>query len=98
LRTTLDKLLEKKYIRPSESPAGAPILFVNKKPGEPRQMCVDFRGINDITIKNRYPLPNIKELQDQLSNAKWFTALDLRDGYHLIRIKKGEEWKTAFCT
>jgi hypothetical protein len=61
-------------------------------------MCVDFRGINDITIKNRYPLPNIKELQDRLSNAKWFTALDLRDGYHLIRIKKGEEWKTAFCT
>jgi hypothetical protein len=98
LRETLDKLIAKGYIRPSESPAGAPILFVNKKPGEPRRMCVDFRGINDITIKNRYPLPNIKELQDRLSNAKWFTALDLRDGYHLIRIKKGEEWKTAFRT
>jgi hypothetical protein len=61
-------------------------------------MCVDYRKLNDITIKNRYPLPNITELRDQLSRAKIFTAMDLRDGYHLIRIKLGDEWKTAFRT
>jgi hypothetical protein len=69
-RETLDKLKKKGYIRPSESPAGSPILFVDEKPGEPRRMCVDFRKLNDITIKNRYPLPNIKELQDRLANAR----------------------------
>jgi hypothetical protein len=61
-------------------------------------MCVDYRKLNDITVKNRYLLPNITELRDRLLRAKIFTALDLRDGYHLIRIKKGEEWKTAFRT
>ena len=60
------------------------------------RMCVDYRKLNDITIKNRYPLPNITELQDRLAHAKMFTALDLRDGYHLVRIKVGDEWKTAF--
>ena len=72
-------------------------MFVPKKDGTDR-LCVDYRQLNDITIKNQYPLPNITELQDRLSRAKIFTALDLRDGYHLIRIKKGEEWKTAFRT
>jgi hypothetical protein len=96
-RKQLDKDLKKGYIRPSTSPAGFPILFVPKKNGPPR-MCVDYRKLNDITVKNRYPLPNITELRDRLSRAKVFTALDLRDGYHLIRIKKGEEWKTAFRT
>jgi hypothetical protein len=61
-------------------------------------MCVDYWKLNDITVKNWYLLPNITELQDQLLRAKIFTALDLRDGYHLIWIKKGEEWKTAFYT
>jgi transposase InsO family protein len=97
LREKLDKDLKKGYIRPSSSPAGFPILFVPKKNGPPR-MCVDYRKLNNITIKNRYPLPNITELRDRLSRAKIFTAMDLRDGYHLIRIKKGEEWKTAFRT
>ena len=72
-------------------------MFVPKKDGTDR-LCVDYRQLNDITVKNRYPLPNIAELTDRLSRAKIFTALDLRDGYHLIRIKKGEEWKTAFRT
>jgi transposase InsO family protein len=97
LKDYLDKSLKKGYIRPSTSPAGYPILFVPKKDGSLR-LCVDYRKLNDITVKNRYPLPNISELQDRLSDAKIFTALDLRDGYHLIRIKKGEEWKTAFRT
>lgn len=97
LREYIDKSLAKGYIRPSKSPAGYPIMFVPKKDGTDR-LCVDYRQLNDITVKNRYPLPNIKELRDRLSRAKIFTALDLRDGYHLIRIKEGEEWKTAFRT
>jgi len=91
----IDEMMKKGYIRPSTSPAGFPILFVPKKDGSLR-MCVDFRRLNDITIKNRYPLPNIQELRDRTSGAKYFTCLDLRDGYHLIRMKEGEEWKTAF--
>jgi hypothetical protein len=61
-------------------------------------MCVDYWKLNDIMVKNRYLLPNIIELRDRLLRAKIFTALDLRDGYYLIRIKKGEEWKTVFRT
>lgn len=57
---------------------------------------MDYRALNDITIKDRYPLPWIDELRDRLRKAKYFTKLDLRDGYHLIRIKEGEEWKTAW--
>jgi hypothetical protein len=90
LREKLDKDLKKGYIRPSSSPAGFPILFVLKKNRPPR-MCVDYRKLNDITIKNRYPLPNITELRDRLSRARIFTAIDLRDRYHLIRIKEGKE-------
>jgi len=59
-------------------------------------MCVDYRQLNDITIKDAYPLPLISDLRDRLHGAKWFTALDLPDAYNLIRIKKGDEWKTAF--
>ncbi|CAD0052049.1 unnamed protein product [Aureobasidium pullulans] len=78
-------------------PAGYPILFAPKKDGSLR-LCVDYRKINDITIKNRYPLPNIEELQDRLSKAKWFSKIDLKGAYNLIRMKEGEEWKTAFRT
>jgi hypothetical protein len=70
---------------------------VAKKDGSDR-LCVDYRMLNDITIKNRYPLPNISELQDRLAGAQYFTALDLRGAYNLIRMKEGEEWKTAFRT
>jgi hypothetical protein len=72
-------------------------MFVPKK-NKKLQLCVNFWKLNDITIKNRYLLPNISELQDRLAYTKIFTALDLRGAYNLIRIKKGEEWKTAFRT
>lgn len=97
LREYIDKNLERGYIRPSSSPAGYPILFVPKKNGKLR-LCVDYRQLNDITIKNRYPLPRIDELQDKFRTAKYFTKFDLREGYYLVRMKEGEEWKTAFRT
>ena len=85
-------------IQPSKSPAGAPILFVPKPNGNLR-LCVDYRALNDVTIKNRYPLPLMNELGDRVAGAKIFTKLDLRDGYYyLIRIKEEDEWKTAFRT
>ena len=97
LRQYLDDSLEKGWIQPSKSPAGAPILFVPKADGSMR-LCVDYRGLNKITIKNRHPLPLISELLDRLSRAAIFTKLDLRDAYHRLRIRKGDEWKTAFKT
>ena len=97
LREYIQENLKKGFIRPSESPAGFPILFVPKKDGKLRP-CIDYRKLNEITIKNRYPLPNISELQDRLAGAMFFTALDLRGAYNLIRMKEGEEWKTAFRT
>ena len=97
LRKYLDENLARGFIRKSTSPAGYPILFAPKKDGSLR-LCVDFRKLNDITVKNRYPLPNIGELQDRLATAKWFTKIDLRGAYNLIRMRPGEEWKTAFRT
>ena len=97
LKEYLASALEKGWIRPSKSPAGAPILFVPKKDGSMR-MCIDYRGLNKITVKNRFPLPLISELLDRLSHAKIFSKLDLRDAYHRLRIKEGDEWKTAFRT
>ncbi|KAK6221471.1 reverse transcriptase domain protein [Colletotrichum tabaci] len=91
----LDENLKKGYIRPSESSAGYPILFVPKKNGKLR-LCVDYRQLNSITKKNCYLLPLISELRDLLHGANWFTALDLKGAYNLIRMKEGEEWKTAF--
>jgi hypothetical protein len=72
-------------------------MFVLKKDGKLRP-CINFRKLNEITIKNRYPLPNISELQDRLAGAQYFTALDLQGAYNLVRIKEGKEWKTAFRT
>ena len=97
LREYLDAALAKGWIRHSTSPAGAPILFVPKKDGGLR-LCVDYRGLNKVTIKNRHPLPLISETLDRLYGAKCFTKLDLKDAYHRLRIKKGDEWKTAFRT
>jgi hypothetical protein len=97
LREYLEENLKKGFIRKSTSPAGYPILFAPKKDGNLR-LCVDYRQLNEITIKNRYPLPNIQELQDRLQGANYFTKLDLRGAYNLIRMKEGEEWKTAFRT
>ena len=73
------------------------MLFAPKKNGSLRP-CIDYRKLNAITKKNRYPLPRIDELQDRLIGAKWFTAIDIRDAYYRIRMKEGEEWKTAFRT
>ena len=97
LREHLDDALGKGFIRPSNSPAGAPILFVKKKDGS-LQLCVNYRGLNCITRKNRYPLPLIGDLLDRLRSAKVFTKIDLRAGYNNVRIAPGHEWKTAFRT
>jgi hypothetical protein len=101
LREYLDENLRKGYIRQSTSPAGYPLLFVPKKSADGTKKwrpCIDYRRLNEITIKNRAPLPLISEMRDRLRKAQWFTALDLRGAYNLIRIKEGEEWKTAFRT
>ncbi|KAJ1571697.1 hypothetical protein NDA11_002284 [Ustilago hordei] len=97
LRRYLDENLEKGFIRPSKSPARSPVLFVPKKDGGLR-LCVDYRGLNEITIKNRAPLPLIEEQLFLLRKARIYTKLDLRAAYNLIRVAKGDEWKTAFGT
>lgn len=85
------------FIRPSSSPAGAGFFFVGKKDGGLRP-CIDYRGLNKITVKNRYPLPLMATAFDLLQGATIFTKLDLRNAYHLVRVKEGDEWKTAFNT
>ena len=97
LREYLAEALDRGWIRESSSPAGAPILFIPKKYGE-LQLCIDYRGLNRLTIKNRYPLPLIGELMDRLSKAKHYTKLDLWNAYYRICIWEGDEWKTAFRT
>lgn len=81
----------------SSSPVGAGFFFVNKKDRTLRP-CIDFRGMNDITVKNTYPLPLINSAFNPLHDATIFTKLDLRNAYHLIRIREGDKWKTAFNT
>ena len=97
LKKHLADLLAKGFIKPSTSPFGAPVLFVHKKEGTLR-LCVDYRALNKITIKNRYPLPRIEELMDRLAGAKYFSKIDLYSGYHQIRIKKEDTYKTVFRT
>lgn len=97
LRKTLTDLLDKGFIRVSSSPAGAPILFV-KKPGGGLRFCVDYRALNAITRKDRYPLPLIRETLNRIGKARWFTKLDVVSAFHKIRIAEGDEWKTAFRT
>jgi len=97
LREYIDDNLKKGFIRRSESPAGAPVLFVPKKDQDLR-LVVDYRALNRSTIKNRCPLPLISETLDRLREARIFTKLDLKGAYNLIRMAKGEEWKTAFRT
>ena len=97
LKDYIDKNLKTGYISRSKSPAGAPILFVKKRDGSLR-LCVDYRGLNAVSIKNKYPIPLISEILDRLQKARIFTKLDLRGAYNLIRIKEGDEWKTAFRT
>uniref|UniRef100_A0A4W5LZ43 ribonuclease H n=1 Tax=Hucho hucho TaxID=62062 RepID=A0A4W5LZ43_9TELE len=83
------------FVRPSTSPAGAGFFFVSKKDGSLRP-CIDYRGLNSITIRNRYPLPLMSTAFELLQGASIFTKLDLRNAYHLVRIRQGDEWKTAF--
>jgi len=78
------------------SPAGFPILFVPKPHGRGLRLCVDYRAQNRITIPNQYLLPLMQELQDRVQGAQWFTKMDLKNRFHLIRVKEGDEWKTAF--
>src|SRR3979490_2210046 len=88
---------KKGFIHPSHSSHGAPVLFVRKKDSS-LQLCVDFRGLNRITKKDRYPLPLITDLLDAPKKARIYTKIDLRHAYHLVRIAEGDKWKTAFRT
>ncbi|KAK9083378.1 hypothetical protein Scep_029849 [Stephania cephalantha] len=97
LREQLDELLELGSIHPSMSPWGASILFVKKKDGSLR-LCIDYRQLNKVTVKNEYPLPRIDDLFDQLTGAQWFSKIDLRSGYHQLRIRAEDREKTAFRT
>jgi hypothetical protein len=97
LKCWLDENLSKGFIHTSLSPTAAPILFVKKGDGWFR-LVIDYRGINEGTVKNRYPLPLLQDTLINLSKAKWFTKLDIRRAYNLIRMAEGEEWKTAFHT
>ncbi|KAG0158308.1 hypothetical protein PDIDSM_5821 [Penicillium digitatum] len=96
-QTHLPAVTEGGYIRASKSSAGYPIIFVPKKDGSLR-LCVDYRHLNSITIKDRHPLPLIHEMQDRLGRAKYYSKYDITNAYHRIRIKTGHEWKTAFRT
>ena len=97
LRQFLDENLAAGFIRPSRSSHGAPILFAKKKDGSLR-LCVDFRGLNKLSKKDRYPLPLISDLLNSPGKARVYTKIDLRHAYHLIRIREGDEWKTTFRT
>ncbi|GJS04093.1 putative nucleotidyltransferase, ribonuclease H [Tanacetum coccineum] len=91
------ELLERGFIQPSVSPWGAPVLFVKKKDGSMR-LCIDYRELNRVTIQNRYPLPRIDDLFDQLQGAKYFSKIDLRSGYHQLQVRPEDIPKTAFRT
>jgi hypothetical protein len=97
LTKQLEALLSKDLIRPSSSPYGAPVLFARKKDGTLR-LCIDYRLLNKITVRDRYPLPDIAELLDRLAGAKMFSKLDLRSGYHQVRMAERDVEKTAFTT
>nr|KYP62371.1 Transposon Ty3-G Gag-Pol polyprotein [Cajanus cajan] len=97
LKRQIEDLLEKQMVRPSVSPWGATVLLVKKKDGGTR-LCVDYRQLNKLTIKNKYPLLRIDDLMDQLRGASIFSKIDLRSRYHQIRVKESDIPKTAFRT
>jgi len=98
LREWLKEMEKTGKIKRSTLPVGSPILFVPKPNGQGLWLCVDYRGLNNVTIPNRYPLPLMQELQGRVQGAQWFTKMDLKNGFNLIRIREGDEWKTAFRT
>jgi hypothetical protein len=97
LKKQLNELEQKGYIRPRSSSWGAPVLFVKKKVGSMR-LCVDYRTLNEVTVKNKYLLPRINDLFDQLKGAKYFSKIDLRSRYYQLRIRLGDVPKTTFVT
>jgi hypothetical protein len=97
LKNQLKELQNSRYIRPSSSPWGASVLFDLRKDGSQR-LCVDYRSFNDVTIKNKYPLPCIEDLFDQMRGAKVVSKIDLRLGYHQMKIRPSDIPKTAFST
>jgi hypothetical protein len=97
LKKQIAELQAKGFIQPSSSPWGAPVLFVEKKDGTQR-MCVDYRSLNEVTIKNKYPLPRIEDLFDQMKGASVFSKIDLRSGNHQLKIWESDIPKTAFRT
>jgi len=97
LKKQLKELLDKEYIQPSASPWGSPVLFVKKKDRSMR-MCIDYRSLNVVTIKNKYPLPRIYDLLDELQKAKFFSKINLRFSYHQMKIRPSDILKTAFVT
>ena len=93
----MEEMVNKGFVRPSTSPWGASVLFVKKKDGSMR-LCIDYRELNKVTIRNQYPLPRIDDLFDQLQGAKVFSKIDLRSGYHQLRVHDEDVPKTAFRT
>ena len=95
MREFLKTNLANGFIRPSQSKAAAPVMLVKKPDGKLR-LVVDFRGLNAVTVKNRFPLPLIGEMLDRLHKAKVFTKIDLWNAYHQVRVREGDEWRTTF--
>jgi hypothetical protein len=97
LKEHIRELVEKGFIRPSSSPWGAPVIFILKKDGTQR-LCVDYRALNEVTIKNKYPLPQIDDLIDQLQGACVFSKINLQSGYHQLKVRECDIPKTAFVS
>ena len=95
IKHQIQELLQKGHIRPSSSPCGSPIVLVQKKDGT-WWLCIDYRALNKITVRNRYLIPRIDDLLDQLRGSKFFSKIDLKSGYHQVPIEQTDVWKTAF--